>query len=165
MESGGHPRRSNGSKSQLARVSDQNNKFMAVQTFIMDHYPTSNSALIETLKLQKHPEGGYFVETDRQPANVPSPFAGELVEISQKPDLKRGADNEPRSLATAIYYLLTHEYPDGVFHTNKSFASRSRSRTARRLLTLVCTTDVPHAPPGPRRVHPHRTRSRWAAQD
>jgi len=43
----------------------------------MDHYPASNSALIETLKLQKHPEGGYFVETDRQPAYVPSPFAGE----------------------------------------------------------------------------------------
>lgn len=45
----------------------------------MDHYPTSNSALIESLKLQKHIEGGYFVETDRQPANIPSPFAGELV--------------------------------------------------------------------------------------
>ena len=45
----------------------------------MDSYPTSNSALIETLKLQKHPEGGYFVETDRQPADVPSPFAGEFA--------------------------------------------------------------------------------------
>ena len=128
MESGGHSRRSNGSKSQLAGVSDQN-KFMAVQTFIMDHYPTSNSALIETLKLQKHPEGGYFVETDRQSADIPSPFAGEPVEISREPDLKRQVDNEPRSLATAIYYLLTHDYPDGVFHTNKSFASRSRSYT------------------------------------
>ena len=45
----------------------------------MDHYPTSNSALIETLKLQKHPEGGYFVETDRQSAKIPSPFAGEIA--------------------------------------------------------------------------------------
>ena len=45
----------------------------------MDHYPSSNSVLIETLKLQKHPEGGYFAETDRQPANIPSPFAGEMT--------------------------------------------------------------------------------------
>lgn len=45
----------------------------------MDHYPTSNSALIETLKLQEHTEGGYFVETDRQPAEIPSPFAGEIA--------------------------------------------------------------------------------------
>jgi len=61
--------------------------------------------LIETLELQKHPEGGYFVETDRQAAIIPSPFA----------------DNEPRSLATAIYYLLTYDRPDGLFHMNKSF--------------------------------------------
>jgi len=61
---------------------------MAVRTFIMDHYPTSNSVLIETLELQKHPEGGYFVETDRQPANIPSPFAGELVEVAQKSHTK-----------------------------------------------------------------------------
>jgi len=44
----------------------------------MDHYPTTNSALIETLKLQIHIEGGYFVETDRQAAKIPSPFAGEI---------------------------------------------------------------------------------------
>ena len=45
---------------------------------LMDNYPTSNSNLIETLNLQKHSEGGYFVETNRQPVSVPSPFAGEL---------------------------------------------------------------------------------------
>lgn len=47
----------------------------------MDHYPTSNSALIESLKLVEHPEGGYFVETDRQPAEIPSPFAGEATQV------------------------------------------------------------------------------------
>jgi len=143
---------------------------MAVQTFTMDHYPTPNSALIEALKLQKHPEGGYFVETDRQPANVPSPFAGEPVENSQEPGLKRRADNEPRSLATAIYYLLTYDYPDGVFHTNKSFASRSRFRTAYRPFDLCLhdrrTTRSTRAAPSTPSSHPFlmgrpRPRSRW----
>jgi hypothetical protein len=99
------------------------------QTFTMDHYPTPNSVLIETLKLQKHPEGGYFVETDRQPAAVPSPFAGELARLGRcrtNSHQKRLTDNEPRSLSTAIYYLLTHDSPDGAFHMNKSFASHSR---------------------------------------
>lgn len=31
-------------------------------------------AVIDTLKMQKHVEGGYFVETDRDPLIVPSPF-------------------------------------------------------------------------------------------
>ena len=41
----------------------------------MENYPAGNKALIAQLGLLKHPEGGYFVETDRQPETVPSPFA------------------------------------------------------------------------------------------
>ncbi|KIY73580.1 hypothetical protein CYLTODRAFT_434221 [Cylindrobasidium torrendii FP15055 ss-10] len=67
--------------------------------------PLSNSQLIASLGLIKHPEGGYFVETDRQPDEVPTPF------VDGKP---------PRSLATSIYYLLTHDDPNGVIHMNKS---------------------------------------------
>ncbi|PCH38830.1 hypothetical protein WOLCODRAFT_110213 [Wolfiporia cocos MD-104 SS10] len=71
-----------------------------------DHtsYAIPNSELIKTLGLVRHPEGGYYAETDRQVEQVPSPFAG-------------GA---PRPLATSIYYLLTPEEPNGVFHMNKS---------------------------------------------
>ncbi|KAI0795043.1 RmlC-like cupin domain-containing protein [Abortiporus biennis] len=67
-------------------------------------YPIPNSELIKVLKMQKHPEGGYFVETDRQSEQVPSPFA----------------DGALRSLATSIYYLLTPDAGVGVFHMNKS---------------------------------------------
>lgn len=36
-------------------------------------------ALVTQLNLQAHPEGGYFVETDRQEDVVESPFAGESI--------------------------------------------------------------------------------------
>lgn len=32
-------------------------------------------------------------------------------------------EHQPRSLATSIYYLLTYDDPDGVFHMNKSVVS------------------------------------------
>ena len=59
----------------LSSIRSSTNKY----PLSMDHYPTTNSALIESLKLQVHIEGGYFVETDRQPAEIPSPFAGETA--------------------------------------------------------------------------------------
>ncbi|KAJ6463997.1 RmlC-like cupin domain-containing protein [Mycena sanguinolenta] len=65
--------------------------------------PTLNP-LVKELGLLKHPEGGYFLETDRQRDEVPSPFA----------------DGSLRSLATAIYYLLDYDSPSGVIHMNKS---------------------------------------------
>jgi hypothetical protein len=69
-----------------------------------DYYPT-NQELISDLKLIKHPEGGYFAETDRRKEEVPTPF------VSGTP---------PRSLATQIFYFLTYDHPQGVFHMNKS---------------------------------------------
>ncbi|KAJ6590509.1 RmlC-like cupin domain-containing protein [Mycena vulgaris] len=66
--------------------------------------PTLNP-LVKQLGLLKHPEGGYFLETDRQPDEVPSPFQ---------------TDGGLRSLATAIYYLLDYDSPSGVIHMNKS---------------------------------------------
>ncbi|KAL5536156.1 hypothetical protein ACEPAF_4261 [Sanghuangporus sanghuang] len=70
----------------------------------MDNYPSGNKELIKSLSLIKHSEGGYFYETDRQELTIPSPFA----------------DNQARSLATSIFYLLTHDDPTGVIHMNKS---------------------------------------------
>ncbi|CDO74400.1 hypothetical protein BN946_scf184392.g11 [Trametes cinnabarina] len=89
-------------------------------------YPIPNSVLIKELKMIKHPEGGYFVETDRQAAQVPSPFAG-------------GA---PRSLATTIHYLLTPEERNGIFHMNKS-ATMHVLHQGRAEYTLI----TPGSPP------------------
>ncbi|KDQ64841.1 hypothetical protein JAAARDRAFT_167525 [Jaapia argillacea MUCL 33604] len=69
-----------------------------------NYYPSANSDLIKQLRLQRHPEGGYFAETDREEYYVPSPFTA-------------GA---PRPIATSIYYLLTYDNPSGVIHMNKS---------------------------------------------
>ncbi len=64
--------------------------------------------LITRLRLQKHPEGGYFIETDRDPLRVPNPF-------------RSGSDDDDstRSASTTIFYLLTLANPVGHFHINK----------------------------------------------
>ncbi|KAF7350524.1 Cupin-5 domain-containing protein [Mycena venus] len=62
------------------------------------------SPLVKRLGLLEHPEGGYFLETDRRIEETPSPFAGGI----------------PRPLATSIYYLLAYDRPSGVIHMNKS---------------------------------------------
>ncbi|KAK7052390.1 cupin-5 domain-containing protein [Favolaschia claudopus] len=62
-------------------------------------------ALVTQLGLMRHPEGGFFVETDRQKEEVGTPF------VDGKPQ---------RSLGTSIYYLLSRDSPNGYFHTNKS---------------------------------------------
>ncbi|GAA6058839.1 hypothetical protein JCM10212_002783 [Sporobolomyces blumeae] len=67
-------------------------------------YATPNNVLKEQLKLQEHPEGGYFAETDRRKEETRSPFA----------------DGASRSLATQIYYLLDAKSPRGKLHLNKS---------------------------------------------
>ena len=77
--------------------------------------PTSTSEetpsthdLITRLGLQKHPEGGYFRETDRDPLRVPNPFRS-----------SSNNDDSTRSASTTIYYLLTPTSPTGHFHKNR----------------------------------------------
>lgn len=65
---------------------------------------------ISTLNLQTHPEGGYFVETDRDPFEVPNPFMGLSDLVS--------TDNAKRNASTSIFYYLTPSSPQGNFHRN-----------------------------------------------
>jgi len=53
-----------------------------------------------------HPEGGYFVETDRDPLRVPNPFSTEK--------------GSTRSGSTTIHYLLTPKTNYGGFHRNRA---------------------------------------------
>ena len=76
-------------------------------TSTTDEAPSTNN-LITKLGLQKHPEGGYFRETDRDPLRIPNPFRSN----SNNDDLTRSA-------STTIYYLLTPASPTGRFHRNK----------------------------------------------
>ncbi|KIP11359.1 hypothetical protein PHLGIDRAFT_10802 [Phlebiopsis gigantea 11061_1 CR5-6] len=89
-------------------------------------YTNSNSEIIALLKMHKHPEGGYYAETDRQPEQIPSPFA----------------DGQLRPLATSIYYLLTCDASQGVFHMNKS-ATMHVHHQGRAEYTLIHPTRPP----------------------
>lgn len=78
-------------------------------------------SLIKTLQMLTHIEGGYFVETDRDPLLIPSPFpldaASEqtLSLVPQRP----GFDPKVRNASTSIFYLLTPNSPQGNFHRNR----------------------------------------------
>ncbi|CZT16537.1 related to DUF985 domain protein [Ramularia collo-cygni] len=62
-------------------------------------------AIMKKLNMQNHPEGGYFVETDRNTTRVPNPFGD-----------KKGT----RSSSTSIHYLLTPKSNYGGFHRNEA---------------------------------------------
>ena len=84
--------------------------------------PARIQRLLSILDLQKHPEGGYFVETDRDPLRVPNPFQQHTNGAAiPQPASAHGAqdDDSTRSASTTIYYLLTPGNPKGAFHRNK----------------------------------------------
>ncbi|KAL8722127.1 MAG: hypothetical protein Q9225_001320 [Loekoesia sp. 1 TL-2023] len=71
--------------------------------------------LINKLGMMVHPEGGYFVETDRDFRRVPNPF------LPLNSNGREGDSNDDltRSASTTIFYLLTPSSPQGHFHRNK----------------------------------------------
>ncbi|BDD56624.1 hypothetical protein MAP00_002057 [Monascus purpureus] len=71
---------------------------------------------IQTLHLIPHIEGGYFVETDRDPLRIPNPF---LSQENNYPTTAAAADNTTRSASTSIFYYLTPGSPLGAFHRNR----------------------------------------------
>lgn len=72
--------------------------------------PTAVKAVIDSWGLIKHPEGGYYKETDR------SPFEMELTEDKTPAS---ASSVVKRNYSTLIYYLLTPDSPNGRFHKNK----------------------------------------------
>ncbi|OAK96700.1 hypothetical protein IQ06DRAFT_282093 [Phaeosphaeriaceae sp. SRC1lsM3a] len=77
----------------------------------------STQSLISALSLQKHVEGGYFAEIDRNPLIIPNPFPpSSTTQTAEKP---MSGDDSVRNASTSIYYLLTPTTPQGHFHRNK----------------------------------------------
>ncbi|KAI5474640.1 DUF985 and Cupin, RmlC-type domain protein [Pseudohyphozyma bogoriensis] len=95
-------------------------------------YSTPNSALIESLKLEAHPEGGFFVQTDVVPNEVPSPFTV--------------PEGKSRMLATQIYYLLTPASARGRMHLNLG-ATFHLHHAGRSKYTLMRPSSTPGEPP------------------
>ncbi|KAK3945966.1 RmlC-like cupin domain-containing protein [Diplogelasinospora grovesii] len=81
-------------------------------------------SIITTLHLQPHVEGGYFVETDRDPLLIPSPFpetpassaSAGLLLPTPRPEF----NPKLRNASTTIYYLITPNSPQGNFHRNRA---------------------------------------------
>ena len=70
--------------------------------------PDGITSTISALSLQPHPEGGLFVETDRDPRLVANPFTD------------KSAEDSTRHASTTIHYLLTPSSPLGRFHRNRA---------------------------------------------
>jgi predicted cupin superfamily sugar epimerase len=75
--------------------------------------------VIASLHLLPHIEGGYFVETDRAPDTVRSPFLFEKSSTSELVSQRPGFNPTLRNSSTSIYYFLTPNGPQGGFHRNK----------------------------------------------
>jgi predicted cupin superfamily sugar epimerase len=73
------------------------------------------ASTIASLNLQKHPEGGYYAETDRASLLIPNPF--KISDGSTGPNADK---DSVRNASTTIFYLLTPKSPVGHFHRNKA---------------------------------------------
>ncbi|KAL1967904.1 hypothetical protein VTN77DRAFT_2321 [Rasamsonia byssochlamydoides] len=93
--------------------------------------PPAVQQTIDLLHLQPHIEGGYYVETDRDPLNIPNPFLSSnnkdpgtsyevpAANVTSTTRLAAGQDHSTRSASTTIYYYLTPGSPLGAFHRNR----------------------------------------------
>ncbi|KAH8671335.1 RmlC-like cupin domain-containing protein [Xylariales sp. PMI_506] len=85
--------------------------------------PEALQAIISGLSMLTHIEGGYFVETDRDPLLIASPFPQDTSYSSEASKLvpqRPGFDPQFRNASTSIYYLLTSISPQGNFHRNRA---------------------------------------------
>ena len=73
-------------------------------------------SIIKNLNLEPHPEGGYYVQTDRDNSRVPNPY---LIQPNGFPKPAADLRVESRSASTTIFYYLTPNRPLGVLHRNK----------------------------------------------
>lgn len=84
---------------------------------------------IDLLGMQAHVEGGYFVETDRDPLNVVNPFIKSKdpgtsyvvpkTDVTSANRLSPDEDHSTRAASTTIYYYITPGSPVGCFHRNR----------------------------------------------
>jgi hypothetical protein len=110
-------------------------------------YPDSAQAegVIKSLSLEPHPEGGYFVQTDRDNSRVPNPY---LIQPNGSPKPAADLLVESRSVSTTIFYYLTPNRPLGVLHRNRPRCIHTLHRGRGRYVVL-------HADEVARSSHPN----------
>ncbi|KAI1778107.1 RmlC-like cupin domain-containing protein [Hypoxylon cercidicola] len=110
--------------------------------------PPVTSSIIEALSLQPHIEGGYFVETDRDPLLVPCPFP--LQPASSLMPQRPGFNPAHRNASTSIYYYVTPISPQGNFHRNRGRTVHTLHRG--RGVYVLIHADEPDLPGGGKRI-------------
>lgn len=133
--------------------------------------PQQLQSLIDTLKLQEHIEGGYFVETDRDAYRVPNPFlsreeasrsdqhttfytssgavsadlSNKLSAVDKDKQLqqKEKDKDDMRNASTSIHYLLTPSSPLGAFHRNKGRTIHTLHRGRGRYVLIHADDTMP----------------------
>ncbi|KAL7937023.1 RmlC-like cupin domain-containing protein [Trichoderma chlorosporum] len=96
-------------------------------------------AILGSLSLIEHVEGGYFAVTDVSNTKIPSPYPA--TPLSQRTiDLVNGLpedfDYALRRLSTTIFYYLTPNRPQGSFHRNRSRIIHSLHRGRGRYVLI-----------------------------
>ncbi|CAN9089573.1 unnamed protein product [Alternaria alternata] len=97
--------------------------------------PANTQAIISALNLQKHVEGGYYAEIDRNPLTIPNPFllkngGDEEEDVKNTADKPMSGDNAIRNASTSRgRYVLIHADEPG---------------TKKRIETFVVGQDVAH---------------------
>ncbi|KAI6865924.1 hypothetical protein KC323_g4135 [Hortaea werneckii] len=103
---------------------------------------STTQQIIQKLNLQPHPEGGYFVETDRDPRRIPNPYAH--TTSTQNPS---SILVDTRNAMTSIHYFLTPRTPLGHFHRNKGRTVHTLHRGRGRYVIIhadeVASTSCP----------------------
>lgn len=84
--------------------------------------PPRAQSIIKTLSLLKHPEGGYFNQTDVNDYTITSPYPREPLSEASVASAPVRPDYDPalRRLSTLIFYYLSPRRPKGHFHVNRS---------------------------------------------
>lgn len=138
----------------------------------LDRETPQTRAIISHLNLQPHVEGGYFVETDRDPRRVPNPFS-KLVFRSPSPfrsppltinfpfptahsltgkKSSTSADSDilvsSRAASTTIHYYLTPASPLGAFHRNRGRTVHTHHRGRARYVIIHADEVAPSSRPG-----------------
>lgn len=104
--------------------------------------PPSVQALIKSLNLLPHIEGGYYAETDRASETIPSPFPVKASSTtSGHVPARPGFDPALRNLSTTIFYLLTPSGPQGGFHRNAARTVHTLHRGRGRYVLIHADED------------------------
>ncbi|OKL56154.1 hypothetical protein UA08_08473 [Talaromyces atroroseus] len=113
--------------------------------------PPAVQETIDFLGLQAHIEGGYYVETDRDPLNVANPFinnkdpgtsyAVSEADVTSAIRLSAGQDHSTRAASTTIYYYITPGSPLGCFHRNRGRTVHTLHR-GRGIYVLIHADEV-----------------------